>query len=62
VAQLIAVVLEDGPAAGQQVRYYTPLPKVLVVATRNGRVAWHDYRRVGSCVYRYAPPQCDTPP
>jgi hypothetical protein len=60
VSQLKPVVLEDGPAAGQPVRYWTPLPKILVVATRNGRVAWHDYRRVAPGRYRYAPPG-DTP-
>jgi hypothetical protein len=52
------VELADGPAAGRCVEYYTPLPRVLVIATRNGHIAWHDYRRVGtSSVYRHMPEQ-----
>jgi hypothetical protein len=48
------VTLLDGPAAGQPCEYYTPLPTILCVATRNGRVAWHDYRRVsGTATYRH---------
>jgi hypothetical protein len=50
------VSLLDGPAGGQVIEYYTPLPTVLVVATKNGRVQWHDYRRVGeTATYRHVP-------
>jgi hypothetical protein len=48
------VTLLDGPAAGQPCEYYTPLPPILVVATRTGPIRWHDYRRVGTTMtYRY---------
>ena len=56
----IKVLLEDGPAAGRRVEYFTPLPNILVVATKNGHIAWHDYRRVGDVTYRYVEP-CPKP-
>jgi hypothetical protein len=48
------VRLMGGPADGRVIEYYTPLPRVLVVADRNGRITWHDYRRVGeTSTYRH---------
>jgi hypothetical protein len=57
----IKVLLQGGPADGRRVEYYTPLPKILVVATRNGRIAWHDYERVGNATYCYVEPSVFTP-
>jgi hypothetical protein len=55
----IPVKLHGGPKDGETIKYYSPLPKILVITevseanSVNAKLKYHNYKRVGKRDYNY---------